>query len=190
MATHSSILAQRIPWTQEPEGLQSIRTERARHDQLSTAQQRECIPTCKHCRNQLVTVVVILPDSSSGFLNHVSEHCFMTLFDEYDFYFHKRLNSSPTEERRKQTGRNEHAQVFPLEVRSRIIMADAFFHKQEKKKDVEAWRSQYSPREKGRDSDSSWRMLRTVFHMEILKVGRGSHVSINFSLDSLENEKV
>ena len=62
-----------------------------------------------------------------------------------------------------------------------------FFISRKKKK---RWRSQYSPREKGRDSDSPWRMLRTVFHMEILKVGRGSHVSINFSLDSLENEKV
>ena len=29
-----------------------------------------------------------------------------------------------------------------------------------------------------------------MFGMGILKVGRGSHVSINFSLDSLENEKV
>ena len=28
MATHSSILAWRIPWTEEPEGLQSIESER------------------------------------------------------------------------------------------------------------------------------------------------------------------
>ena len=32
MATHSSILAQRIPWTEEPGGLQSIASERVRHD--------------------------------------------------------------------------------------------------------------------------------------------------------------
>ena len=30
MATHSSILAWRIPWTEEPDGLQSIESERVR----------------------------------------------------------------------------------------------------------------------------------------------------------------
>ena len=32
MATHSSILAWRIPWTEEPGGLQSIGVQRVRHD--------------------------------------------------------------------------------------------------------------------------------------------------------------
>ena len=32
METHSSILAWRIPWTQEPGGLQSTRSQRVRHD--------------------------------------------------------------------------------------------------------------------------------------------------------------
>ena len=32
MATHSSILAWRIPWTEELGGLQSIRSRRVRHD--------------------------------------------------------------------------------------------------------------------------------------------------------------
>ena len=32
MATHSSILAWRIPWTQEPGGLQSIGSQRVGHD--------------------------------------------------------------------------------------------------------------------------------------------------------------
>ena len=32
MATHSSILAWRIPWTEEPGGLQSIELQRAGHD--------------------------------------------------------------------------------------------------------------------------------------------------------------
>ena len=31
-ATHSSILAQRIPWTEKPGGLQSLRLQRVRHD--------------------------------------------------------------------------------------------------------------------------------------------------------------
>ena len=32
MATHSSILAWRIPWTEEPCGLQSMRSHRVGHD--------------------------------------------------------------------------------------------------------------------------------------------------------------
>ena len=32
MATHSSILAWRIPWTEEPGGLQSIVSQRVRHN--------------------------------------------------------------------------------------------------------------------------------------------------------------
>ena len=32
IATHSSILAQRVPWTEEPSGLQSMGSQRVRHD--------------------------------------------------------------------------------------------------------------------------------------------------------------
>ena len=32
MAIHSSILAWRIPWTEEPGGLQSMGSQRVRHD--------------------------------------------------------------------------------------------------------------------------------------------------------------
>ena len=32
MATHSSNLAWKIPWTEEPDGLQSVGTQRVRHD--------------------------------------------------------------------------------------------------------------------------------------------------------------
>ena len=32
VATHSSVLAWRIPWTEEPSGLQSIGLQRVRHD--------------------------------------------------------------------------------------------------------------------------------------------------------------
>ena len=34
MITHSSILAQEIPWTEEPGGLQSMGLQRVRHDLL------------------------------------------------------------------------------------------------------------------------------------------------------------
>jgi len=32
LATHSSILTWRIPWTEEPGGLQSMESKRVRHD--------------------------------------------------------------------------------------------------------------------------------------------------------------
>ena len=32
MATHSSILTRRIPWTEEPGGLESMQSQRVRHD--------------------------------------------------------------------------------------------------------------------------------------------------------------
>ena len=37
MATHSSILAWRIPWTKEPGGLQSMRSQRVRHKWIDLA---------------------------------------------------------------------------------------------------------------------------------------------------------
>ena len=39
LATCASILAWRIPWREEPDGLQSIGTQRVRHD-LATKQQQ------------------------------------------------------------------------------------------------------------------------------------------------------
>ena len=35
MATHSSILAWRIPWTEEPDGLQSMESQRVGHDRAT-----------------------------------------------------------------------------------------------------------------------------------------------------------
>ena len=40
MATHSSILAREIPWTEKPGGLQSTGSKRVRHD-LATKQQQQ-----------------------------------------------------------------------------------------------------------------------------------------------------
>ena len=37
MATHFSILARRIPWTEEPDGLQSIASQRVRHNRSNLA---------------------------------------------------------------------------------------------------------------------------------------------------------
>ena len=56
MATHSSILAWRIPWTEEPGGLQSIGLQRVRHDwsdlalehwrEVKTSKYRHCHRIC------------------------------------------------------------------------------------------------------------------------------------------------
>ena len=40
MATHSSILAWRIPWTEEPGGLQSTGLQRVGHDLVTKQQQK------------------------------------------------------------------------------------------------------------------------------------------------------
>ena len=45
MATHSSILAWRIPWTEEPGGLQSMGSQRAGHDLCDLA--------CMHANNYI-----------------------------------------------------------------------------------------------------------------------------------------
>ena len=39
MATHSSVLAWRVPWTEEPGGLQSVRSQRVGHDLVTKQQQ-------------------------------------------------------------------------------------------------------------------------------------------------------
>ena len=40
MATHSSILAWEIPWTEEPGGLQSMGSQRIRHNLVTKQQQQ------------------------------------------------------------------------------------------------------------------------------------------------------
>ena len=64
MAAHSSILAWRVPWTEEPGGLQSIESQRVRHDCSNGARVRTRIggfpdgssseePTCQ-CRRHKI----------------------------------------------------------------------------------------------------------------------------------------
>ena len=45
MATHSSILAWRIPWTEEPGGLQSIELQRVRHNWSNLGHMHACLRT-------------------------------------------------------------------------------------------------------------------------------------------------
>ena len=41
MATHSSILAWKIPWTEQPGGLQSMGLQRVEHNLLTKLQQQQ-----------------------------------------------------------------------------------------------------------------------------------------------------
>ena len=58
MATHSSILAWRTPWTEGPGGLQSMGSQRVRHGERLRAQ-------------ALVTSVTAVNPSFTGFMNSV-----------------------------------------------------------------------------------------------------------------------
>ena len=41
--THSSILAWRIPWTEEPGGLPSVGSQRVRHDLVTECNTAQCV---------------------------------------------------------------------------------------------------------------------------------------------------
>ena len=64
MATHSSILAWRIPWTEEPGGLQSTGSQRVRHDWM-TLLYLLTLPWLKYeklsCRHCCVLVAKLCP---------------------------------------------------------------------------------------------------------------------------------
>ena len=46
MATHFSVLAWRIPWTEEPSGLQSLGSQRVRRDFVNKQQQQSLREVC------------------------------------------------------------------------------------------------------------------------------------------------
>ena len=54
MATHSSILAWKVPWTEEPGRIQSMGSQRVRHDLLIEKGLQSC--------QQLYSIRVILPE--------------------------------------------------------------------------------------------------------------------------------
>ena len=67
MATHSSILAWKIPWTEEPGGLQSMGSLRVGHD-LATSLS---LFTFMHWRRKWQPTPVFLPGESQGWGNLV-----------------------------------------------------------------------------------------------------------------------
>ena len=72
MATHSSILAWRIPWTQEPGGLQSKGSQRVRHD-LVTKQQISKVNELSFSNENYKKETVCKNDQNKGFLVRTGE---------------------------------------------------------------------------------------------------------------------
>ena len=54
MATHSSILAWEIPWTEEPGGLQSMRSQRVGHDWATGLASRLMRTDCSNSKNKVI----------------------------------------------------------------------------------------------------------------------------------------
>ena len=62
MAPHSSTLAWKIPWTEEPGGLQSMGSRRVGHDWVTSLS----LFTCMHWRRKWQPTPVFLPGESQG----------------------------------------------------------------------------------------------------------------------------
>ena len=62
MATHSSTLAWKIPWTEEPGGLQSMGSLRVGHDSVTSLS----LFTFMHWRRKWQPTPVFLPGESQG----------------------------------------------------------------------------------------------------------------------------
>ena len=57
MAAHSSILAWRIPWTEEPGRLQSMGSQRVRYDRVTNTHRGHCAIEsypCSECLREIV----------------------------------------------------------------------------------------------------------------------------------------
>ena len=72
MATHSSILAWRIPWTKEPGGLQSKGSQRVRHD-LVTKQQISKVNELSFSNENYKKETVCKNDQNKGVLVRTGE---------------------------------------------------------------------------------------------------------------------
>ena len=71
MATHFTILAWEIPWTEKPGGLQSTGSQRVQHDLAIKQQQRKCSKT-------LATVITMERNCGSFFYTFL---CFPSFID-------------------------------------------------------------------------------------------------------------
>ena len=66
MATHSSILARRIPWTEEPAGLQSVGLQRVRHNWSDCTRMRTVWAVGVRHSDSVFYVCTWLPSGPTG----------------------------------------------------------------------------------------------------------------------------
>ena len=99
MATHSSILAWEIPWTEEPGGLQSMGSQRVRHDLVTNPQRHHrCHPQYLSLFNFVLTGNYIFKKKNfdsvhfqvhSWFFFIATCTCFVSYFYLMEFVFKK-----------------------------------------------------------------------------------------------------
>ena len=68
MATHSSTLAWKIPWMEEPGRLQSMGSQRVGHDRVTSLS----LFTFMHWRRKWQSILVFLPGESQGWQSLVN----------------------------------------------------------------------------------------------------------------------
>ena len=71
MAPHSSTVARKIPWMEEPGGLQSMGSLRVRHDWVTSLS----LSTFMHWRRKWQPAPVFLPGKNTGVGFHFLLHC-------------------------------------------------------------------------------------------------------------------
>ena len=74
-ATHSSILASRIPWTEEPGGLQSTGWQRVGYDWVTTSKIAPAVRVCRVSGLQSVRMAQYHPRTTGGEAPHGGRQC-------------------------------------------------------------------------------------------------------------------
>ena len=90
MATHSSILAWKIPWMEEPGGLQSMGSQRVGHD-WATSLHFTSKGRCKHQGFNLPVEVILFSSQSLGFLISSDKRAYLDLCSQSRATRHKQL---------------------------------------------------------------------------------------------------
>ena len=78
VATHSSLLAWRIPWTEEPGGLQSMGSQRVGYDWMTDA-----VTSLSHVNTELI---------HSAVQQKIAQHCKVTIHQLQQFFLFRKGN--------------------------------------------------------------------------------------------------
>ena len=93
MKTHDSILVWRIPWTEEPDGLQSIGSQSVRHDLSDIAQQVPFVRVCfyfHYSRRRVIedlAVIYVIQCSACVFLSEFYSFWYFRSLIQIEFIF-------------------------------------------------------------------------------------------------------